>query len=471
MWWLKPTLLAFSSVRDGDNVADGINDMDVNTNVNDNTLPVNIVSGETDSGNDFLDSRNMVSIDKTHDPDTQHNDVDVSGTVNAGDILTYTVRVTNNSAMQVNNVVIEDILLNVDLVETSCIVGDAPPGGDTTAPIENSPMANKVFVAGLGAGDSVACNFQYTVLASDELSCRIDNTAQASGSNFPTVTDSEMVGVAPARPNAVDDSMMFTDQTSWQINILTNDATRDGTSPVLPANPNIAVDVDTTMAGIQTTRTVGGAVPGVWTYNPATGILDFNPDTDPVPGVPSTLLPDPLPYRLIETIPQPTACASPQEDMATVTFTIVTTPVTLSYFHADAGLNGEVVFTWKTEMEVGTLGYNLYARGEDGWYKVNDELILAMGTDSFEGREYRFAAYNLDSGWFALVDVSMREELTVHGPYRADREYGEDSEQVAEMNWDRVRAAIEGSTDDDISASVERRLQRMLEADERAARW
>ena len=46
----------FGSVLDGDNINNGGNDTDVNTNTNDNTLPVNLVSGETDSGNDFLDA-------------------------------------------------------------------------------------------------------------------------------------------------------------------------------------------------------------------------------------------------------------------------------------------------------------------------------------------------------------------------------------------------------------------------------
>jgi hypothetical protein len=416
-----------------------------------------------------------VTIDKAL---TAVNGGVVTNPVLLGNVLTYTVTATNTGGSQASPVVIEDILLNVDLVELSCMVIDNGSLGDTGIPIDNSnngfvgSAPNSVFLSSLGAGDSVACNYQYTVATVDTLSCTIDNTAQVSGGNFATDTDMEMVAVEPAKPEAMDDSMMFTDQTVWQVNILTNDSTRNAVSPVSPINPNVMVDIDIVTAGVQNTFVDAlGTVPGVWTYTPATGILDFNPDTDPVPGTPSTLLPDDLTYRLIETIPGPTACASPQEDTAIVDFTITTTPVTMTYFQAEGGLNGQVDFTWKTELEIGTVGFNIYVRNADEWVLVNDQLIQSDGIDTFDGADYSYTAHNISGEWFAVAEVSATEELAVHGPYYLNREYGETSQEIIGMDWERVRGAFESrGTDEDVGSSVEDRLRQLLEADERAER-
>ena len=73
------------------------------------------------------------------------------------------------------------------------------------------------------------------------------------------------------------------------VNLLTNDKLSDGT----PATLNkVTIDLDPTVAGIQTTFTVNGQ--GTWAYNVATGVVTF----DPLPGY--TIAPTPLNYRLIE---------------------------------------------------------------------------------------------------------------------------------------------------------------------------
>ena len=50
-------LTSYVSLSDGDSVNDGSNDNDTNTDTNDNTLAVDLVSGESDTGNDFVDEQ------------------------------------------------------------------------------------------------------------------------------------------------------------------------------------------------------------------------------------------------------------------------------------------------------------------------------------------------------------------------------------------------------------------------------
>ncbi|MCG8796672.1 gliding motility-associated C-terminal domain-containing protein, partial [Tenacibaculum finnmarkense] len=66
------------------------------------------------------------------------------------------------------------------------------------------------------------------------------------------------------------------------VNLLTDDSLSDGTAITNPAT-QVTIDLDPTIAGIQNTIVVANQ--GVWTVNPATGVLIFSPDigftTDP----------------------------------------------------------------------------------------------------------------------------------------------------------------------------------------------
>ena len=91
-------------------------------------------------------------------------------------------------------------------------------------------------------------------------------------------------------PVAVNDVTLAVDPgTLASVNLLTNDKLSDGSPATLGA---VTVDIDPSLAGIQTTFTVVGQ--GVWTYYPATGLVAFDPDLG------FTIAPTPLTYRLIE---------------------------------------------------------------------------------------------------------------------------------------------------------------------------
>ena len=53
----------YDSSSDSDNVNDGVNDTDNNPDTNDNQIPVSVVSGETDTGNDFVDFITVLPVD------------------------------------------------------------------------------------------------------------------------------------------------------------------------------------------------------------------------------------------------------------------------------------------------------------------------------------------------------------------------------------------------------------------------
>ncbi|MDQ7947423.1 MAG: Ig-like domain-containing protein, partial [Pedobacter sp.] len=128
--------------------------------------------------------------------------------------------------------------------------------------------------------------------------------------NITGLTDQATVIVTyvPTNPDAVNDSSTgHLPGTNAVLNLLTNDKLADGST----ATPTLAtVDLDLTIPGVQTTRTVAGE--GVWTYDPATGNVTFDPNTG------FTVNPTVIGYRLIETV-------SGRTDDATITVTYVPT--------------------------------------------------------------------------------------------------------------------------------------------------
>ena len=145
-----------------------------------------------------------------------------------------------------------------------------------------------------------------------------------------------------------------------------------------------------------------------------------------------------------------------------------TTPVTVNYFTA-ISIGGGIEFNWETTNEVGHLGYQIYARGADGWNLITEELIVSDGGGAMDVRQYSFIGYNIDANWFALVDVSAAEELTPHGPYRLDQAYGGVLEVPAEFDWSGIDVSAEPDKSE-IENSVLHRLQNSIEPDERAER-
>lgn len=139
----------------------------------------------------------------------------------------------------------------------------------------------------------------------------------------------------------------------------------------------------------------------------------------------------------------------------------VTTPVTINSFSSTGG-NGSVTFTWQTSNEVGHLGYQLYARGADEWILLNEQLInIVDDGDALDTREYSFTAYNVDATWFALVDVSTTEELSIHGPYRLGESYGAEVNEPKPFDWSQV--LVPQATPAEVQRSVQNRI-RALEA-------
>ncbi len=69
-----------SDVSDEDSVNDGANDSDTNSSTTDNTLPVDLVAGESDTGNDFVDENNTSGT-------MVRADFDNTGSLNPKDVV------------------------------------------------------------------------------------------------------------------------------------------------------------------------------------------------------------------------------------------------------------------------------------------------------------------------------------------------------------------------------------------------
>ncbi len=144
-----------------------------------------------------------------------------------------------------------------------------------------------------------------------------------------------------------------------------------------------------------------------------------------------------------------------------------TTPVTMNSFTATRA-GGTVQFTWETSNEVGHAGFQIYARSDAGWELISPELIPGLPGQALQVRTYTYKAQT-DATWFALVDVSNGEEVTAHGPFRVDQEYGASDAGTEEFDWSN--AVKPEPANDDVYDSVEDILRGAeLDEEERAER-
>jgi len=143
-----------------------------------------------------------------------------------------------------------------------------------------------------------------------------------------------------------------------------------------------------------------------------------------------------------------------------------TTPVTMNYFSATR-TGGVVTFAWETSSEVGHAGFQVYARVDEGWELLNEDLLVGSldGKSDFEARQYVFQAQT-DAKWFALVDVSTTEDVLARGPFQVGEEYGAELGERESFDWSLVEADSVQSLSE-IQEMVEDKLrQRADEAEE-----
>ena len=137
-----------------------------------------------------------------------------------------------------------------------------------------------------------------------------------------------------------------------------------------------------------------------------------------------------------------------------------TTPVTMNFFSATR--HGEVVeFTWETSNEVGHAGFQIYARGENEWELLTEQLIVGTPGHVMDTRTYTYQVVS-DAKWFALVDVSNQEEVVAHGPYQVGESYGANMEVPEAFDWRGI--ILTKPKVDDVRDAVNSRLQRLLQS-------
>ena len=136
----------------------------------------------------------------------------------------------------------------------------------------------------------------------------------------------------------------------------------------------------------------------------------------------------------------------------------VTTPVTVDNFMARR-VGGDIEFEWAASNEVGHVGYQIFARTKNGWKLLNEQLIVSQGSASAMSTvSYSYTANGVDAKWFSLVDVSVAEVLTPHGPFEINKRYGEDLERPEVFDWSVI--AGQKSDSAETARSLESRLER-----------
>ena len=143
-----------------------------------------------------------------------------------------------------------------------------------------------------------------------------------------------------------------------------------------------------------------------------------------------------------------------------------TTPVTVSYFAAEAG-SGGTRFTWSTASESANAGFNLYMETGNGLEQINDLLIPSAVIDSRTPQDYSFDAPGVTGDTFYIEDVGLFGEDRLHGPFTAGEIYGERI-AVQPIDWAAIAAesaAVGAGAESlllDVAVSERRNPRRLL---------
>jgi len=111
---------------------------------------------------------------------------------------------------------------------------------------------------------------------------------------------------------------------------------------------------------------------------------------------------------------------------------VITNPISLGSFSAKAQ-GDNVLIEWRTQTEVGNLGFYIYARVDGQWQRLNETLIIGQG-DSVHLQEYVLTVQT-EATVFALSDIDLTGKETMHGPFNLGGEYGSVGERQR-IEWD-----------------------------------
>ncbi|MGH1542561.1 MAG: SdrD B-like domain-containing protein, partial [Arenicella sp.] len=131
----------------------------------------------------------------------------------------------------------------------------------------------------------------------------------------------------------------------------------------------------------------------------------------------------------------------------------ITNPISLGSFKSEL-TDGAVTISWTTQTEVGNIGFNVYMKQGDQWQRLNEHVIPSQG-DSTGVQRYSLIV-PAGGQYFAIGDIDIYTQETLHGPFTLGEQHGLDVVRKATPNKNGAAGAAQ-----EASRRTEKRMQQM----------
>ena len=118
---------------------------------------------------------------------------------------------------------------------------------------------------------------------------------------------------------------------------------------------------------------------------------------------------------------------------------VVTTPITLASFKAVYNEStGLTTISWSTLTETGNIGFELFTEIDGTWLKVSDTIIPSKNVYKTTLTRYQYVYDGAYVKEWVIVDIDITGKRQSHGSFKTNRAYGKETQMDTKTNWQDI---------------------------------